>query len=174
MVWKEPVGVAVGITPWNYPMMMAMQKVAPGARGRMHLHPQAARADAAHLPRAPKILEEAGLPRGRVPRADGLRRDRRCAARRSPKVDKVGFTGSREVGKIIMRSGADTLKRVTLELGGKSPNIVFSDADLPSAIQGSANGVFWNQGEICSAGTSVFVERRSTTTQSTSSSTAPR
>ena len=76
----------------------------------------------------------------------------------SPKVDKVAFTGSREVGKIIMRSGADTLKRVTLELGGKSPNIVFADADRSEAFEGSANGVFWNQGEICSAGTRVFVE----------------
>ena len=75
-----------------------------------------------------------------------------------PAVDKVGFTGSKEVGKIIMRSGADTLKRVTLELGGKSPNIVFADADLPAAFEGSANGVFWNQGEICSAGTRVFVD----------------
>jgi acyl-CoA reductase-like NAD-dependent aldehyde dehydrogenase len=73
-------------------------------------------------------------------------------------VDKVAFTGSREVGKIIMRSGADTVKRVTLELGGKSPNIVFADADPQTAFDGSANGVFWNQGEICSAGTRVFVE----------------
>jgi acyl-CoA reductase-like NAD-dependent aldehyde dehydrogenase len=73
-------------------------------------------------------------------------------------VDKVAFTGSREAGKTIMRSGADTLKRVTLELGGKSPNIVFADADHDQAFIGSANGVFWNQGEICSAGTRVFVE----------------
>jgi betaine-aldehyde dehydrogenase len=77
----------------------------------------------------------------------------------SPKVDKVGFTGSKDVGKIIMRSGADTLKRVTLELGGKSPNIVFADADFETAIEGSANGIFWNQGEICSAGSRVFIER---------------
>ena len=76
-----------------------------------------------------------------------------------PNVDKVGFTGSKDVGKIIMRSGADTLKRVTLELGGKSPNIVFADAEFDAAIQGSANGIFWNQGEICSAGSRVFVER---------------
>src|SRR5581483_4667275 len=74
----------------------------------------------------------------------------------SPKVDKVAFTGSRDVGKIIMRNGADTLKRVTLELGGKSPNIVFAEA----AMEGSANGIFWNQGEICSAGSRVFIERR--------------
>ena len=77
----------------------------------------------------------------------------------SPKVDKVGFTGSKDVGKIIMKTGADTLKRVTLELGGKSPNIVFADADFDAAIEGSANGIFWNQGEICSAGSRVFIQR---------------
>jgi acyl-CoA reductase-like NAD-dependent aldehyde dehydrogenase len=77
----------------------------------------------------------------------------------SPKVDKVGFTGSKEIGKLIMRNGADTLKRVTLELGGKSPNIVFADAEFDAAIEGSANGIFWNQGEICSAGSRVFIER---------------
>jgi acyl-CoA reductase-like NAD-dependent aldehyde dehydrogenase len=77
----------------------------------------------------------------------------------SPMVDKVGFTGSRDVGKIIMKSGADTLKRVTLELGGKSPNIVFADAEFDAAMEGSTNGIFWNQGEICSAGSRVFVER---------------
>jgi betaine-aldehyde dehydrogenase len=77
----------------------------------------------------------------------------------NPKVDKIGFTGSKDVGKIIMRSGADTLKRVTLELGGKSPNIVFADADFDAAIEGSANGIFWNQGEICSAGSRVFIQR---------------
>ena len=76
-----------------------------------------------------------------------------------PRVDKIAFTGSRDVGRLIMRTGADTLKRVTLELGGKSPNIVFADADFEKAIQGSANGIFWNQGEICSAGSRVFIQR---------------
>jgi acyl-CoA reductase-like NAD-dependent aldehyde dehydrogenase len=77
-----------------------------------------------------------------------------------PRVDKVSFTGSREVGKLIMRNASDTLKRVTLELGGKSPNIVFSDAKLDEAFEGSANGIFWNQGEICSAGSRVFVQKK--------------
>ncbi|MGQ0668150.1 MAG: aldehyde dehydrogenase family protein, partial [Actinomycetota bacterium] len=77
----------------------------------------------------------------------------------SPRVDKVGFTGSRDVGNVIVRTGADTLKRVTLELGGKSPNIVFADAEFEAAVEGSCNGIFWNQGEICSAGSRVFVER---------------
>ena len=75
-----------------------------------------------------------------------------------PRVDKITFTGSREVGKLIQRGGADTLKHITLELGGKSPNIVFADADPEAAFDGSANGVFWNQGQICSAGTRVYVE----------------
>jgi betaine-aldehyde dehydrogenase len=77
----------------------------------------------------------------------------------SLKVDKIGFTGSVEVGRTVLRSGADTLKRVTLELGGKSPNIVFADAGFEQAIEGTCNGIFWNQGEICSAGSRVFVER---------------
>ena len=106
----------------------------------------------------PKILEEAGLPRGVFHVVTGFGETAGAPLVASPKVDKVAFTGSREVGKIIMRSGADTLKRVTLELGGKSPNIVFADADRELAFEGSANGVFWNQGEICSAGTRVYVE----------------
>jgi len=108
----------------------------------------------------PKILEEAGLPAGVLHVLTGFGETAGAPLTTHPGVDKVGFTGSKEVGKIIMRAGADTLKRVTLELGGKSPNIVFADATFEAAIEGSANGVFWNQGEICSAGTRVFVERR--------------
>jgi acyl-CoA reductase-like NAD-dependent aldehyde dehydrogenase len=159
MVWKEPVGVAAGITPWNYPMMMAVQKVAPAiAAGCTFILKPPEQTPLTCL-EIPKILEEAGLPAGVLHVLTGFGETAGAPLTTHPGVDKVGFTGSREVGKIIMRSGADTLKRVTLELGGKSPNIVFSDADLPSAIQGSANGVFWNQGEICSAGTRVFVDR---------------
>jgi acyl-CoA reductase-like NAD-dependent aldehyde dehydrogenase len=108
----------------------------------------------------PKILEEAGLPKGVLHVLTGFGETAGAPLVAHPGVDKIGFTGSREVGKVIMRSGADTLKRVTLELGGKSPNIVFADADLPIAFEGSANGVFWNQGEICSAGTRVFVDTK--------------
>ncbi|HKZ76043.1 MAG TPA: aldehyde dehydrogenase family protein, partial [Actinomycetota bacterium] len=107
----------------------------------------------------PKIMEEAGLPTGVPHVLTGFGETAGAPLVESPRVDKVGFTGSREVGKIIMKSGADTLKRVTLELGGKSPNIVFADADFASAIEGSCNGIFWNQGEICSAGSRVFVEK---------------
>ncbi len=158
MVWKEPVGVAVGITPWNYPMMMSVQKVAPAiAAGCTFILKPPEQTPLTSL-EIPKILEEAGLPAGVLQVLTGFGETTGAPLVAHPGVDKVGFTGSREVGKIIMRSGADTLKRVTLELGGKSPNIVFADADLPAAFEGSANGVFWNQGEICSAGTRVFVD----------------
>jgi betaine-aldehyde dehydrogenase len=158
MVWKEPMGVAAGITPWNYPMMMATQKLAAAlAAGCTFVlkPPEQTPLTCLELPR---ILEEAGLPRGVFHVVTGFGETAGGPLVANPKVDKVAFTGSREVGKIIMRSGADTLKRVTLELGGKSPNIVFADADRELAFEGSANGVFWNQGEICSAGTRVYVE----------------
>src|SRR4249920_440497 len=157
-LWKEPMGVAVGITPWNYPMMMATQKLAPAlAAGCTFILKPPEQTPLTCL-ELPKILEEAGLPAGVFHVLTGFGETAGAPLVAHPGVDKVGFTGSREVGKLIMRSGADTLKRVTLELGGKSPNIVFADADFESAVEGSANGVFWNQGEICSAGTRVFVE----------------
>ena len=159
MVWKEPVGVAVGITPWNYPMMMATQKLAPAIAAGCTFILKPPEQTPLTCVELPKILEEAGLPTGVFQVVTGFGETAGAALVAHPGVDKIGFTGSREVGKLIMRSGADTLKRVTLELGGKSPNIVFADADFDAAVEGSANGVFWNQGEICSAGTRVFVER---------------
>ncbi|MGH2636760.1 MAG: aldehyde dehydrogenase family protein [Actinomycetota bacterium] len=159
MVWKEPVGVAVGITPWNYPLMMAVQKLAPAiAAGCTFILKPPEQTPLTCL-ELPNILEEAGLPSGVLQVLTGYGETAGAPLVAHPGVDKVGFTGSKEVGKIIMRSGADTLKRVTLELGGKSPNIVFADADFDLAVEGSCNGVFWNQGEICSAGTRVFVDR---------------
>lgn len=159
LVLREPMGVAVGITPWNYPLMMAAQKVAPAlAAGCTFILKPAEQTPLTAL-ELPAILEEAGLPPGVFHVLTGLGETVGAALVEDPRVDKVAFTGSREVGRIIMRSGADTLKRVTLELGGKSPNIVFADAEFEAAIQGSANGIFWNQGEICSAGSRVFIER---------------
>jgi acyl-CoA reductase-like NAD-dependent aldehyde dehydrogenase len=158
MVWKEPVGVAAGITPWNYPMMMATQKLAPALAAGCSFILKPPEQTPLTCLELPKVLEEAGLPAGVLHVLTGFGETAGAPLVASPGVDKVAFTGSREVGKLIMRSGADTLKRVTLELGGKSPNIVFADADPEAAFDGSANGVFWNQGEICSAGTRVFVE----------------
>jgi acyl-CoA reductase-like NAD-dependent aldehyde dehydrogenase len=159
MVWKEPMGVAVGITPWNYPMMMASQKLAAAlAAGCTFILKPPEQTPLTCL-ELPGILEEAGLPPGVLQVLTGFGETAGAPLVAHPGVDKVTFTGSRDVGKLIMRSGADSLKRVTLELGGKSPNIVFADADFDAAVAGSCNGVFWNQGEICSAGTRVFVDR---------------
>ena len=159
LVVKEPMGVAAAITPWNYPMMMAVQKVAPAIAAGCTIILKPAEQTPLTALEIPKILEEAGLPAGVLHVLTGFGETAGAPLVASPKVDKVGFTGSKEVGKIIMRNGADTLKRVTLELGGKSPNIVFADADFDAAIEGSCNGIFWNQGEIYSAGSRVFVER---------------
>ena len=159
IVLKEPIGVAAGITPWNYPMLMGAQKLAPAlAAGCTFILKPPEQTPLTCL-ELPKILEEAGLPAGVFHVVAGFGETAGAPLVSSPKVDKIGFTGSKEVGQLIMRSGADTLKRVTLELGGKSPNIVFADADLEAAVEGSCNGVFWNQGEICSAGSRVFVDR---------------
>jgi acyl-CoA reductase-like NAD-dependent aldehyde dehydrogenase len=159
LVVKEPMGVAAGITPWNYPMPMAVQKIAPAiAAGCVFILKPAEQTPLTAL-EIPKILEEAGLPAGVLQVITGFGETAGAPLVSDPRVDKVGFTGSRDVGKIIMRSGADTLKRVTLELGGKSPNIVFADADFDAAMEGSANGIFWNQGEICSAGSRVFIQK---------------
>jgi betaine-aldehyde dehydrogenase len=158
LVVKEPMGVAAAITPWNYPMMMAVQKVAPALAAGCTVVLKPAEQTPLTALELPGILEEAGLPRGVLHVVTGFGETAGAPLVTNPKVDKIGFTGSRDVGKLVMRSSADTLKRVTLELGGKSPNIVFADADFDAAVEGSCNGIFWNQGEICSAGSRVLVE----------------
>jgi len=158
MVWKEPVGVVAGITPWNYPLMQAAQKLAAALAAGCTFVLKPPEQTPLTCLELPKILEEAGLPAGVLHVVTGYGETAGAPLVASPMVDKVTFTGSKEVGKIIMREASETLKRVTLELGGKSPNIVFADTDLEAAFEGSCNGVFWNQGEICSAGTRVFVE----------------
>jgi betaine-aldehyde dehydrogenase len=159
LVVKEPVGVAAAITPWNYPIMMAVQKLAPAIAAGCTIVLKPAEQTPMTALELPAILEEAGLPAGVLNVITGFGETAGAPLVHSPKVDKVGFTGSLEVGKTIMREGADTLKRVTLELGGKSPNIFYADASFDEAVEGTANGIFWNQGEICSAGSRVFVER---------------
>ncbi len=159
LVLREPVGVAGAITPWNYPMLMAAQKVAPALAAGCTIILKPAEQSPMTALEIPKILEEAGLPIGVLHVVTGMGETAGAALVSSPLVDKISFTGSGEVGKTIMRGGADTVKRVTLELGGKSPNIVFADADFDAAVEGSASGVFGNQGEVCSAGSRVLVER---------------
>jgi betaine-aldehyde dehydrogenase len=157
---KEPVGVAGQIIPWNYPLLMAAWKLAPAiAAGCTCVLKPAEQTPLTALEFA-KYLEEAGLPPGVVNIVNRYGETAGAALVAHPGVDKIAFTGSAAVGKIIVKSAADTLKRVTLELGGKSPNVFFADADWEAAVDGALFGVFINQGEVCSAGSRILVEKK--------------
>jgi betaine-aldehyde dehydrogenase len=159
LVVREPVGVCALITPWNYPMLMAAQKLAPALAAGCTVilkPPEQASLSTIELAR---IALDAGVPTGVVNVLTGNGPDAGQPLVESPGVDKVSFTGSAEIGRLIARLGAATLKRVTLELGGKSPNIVFADADFDRAVAGTCNGIFGLAGEVCSAGSRVFVHR---------------
>jgi len=157
---KEPIGVAGQIIPWNYPLLMAAWKVAPAlAAGCTCILKPAEQTPLTALMLG-EWLSEAGVPDGVVNIVTGLGETTGAAIVAHPSVDKIAFTGSAAVGKIILRAAAEQIKRVTLELGGKSPNIFFADADFEAAIDGALFGVFINQGEVCSAGSRVLVERK--------------
>src|SRR6266496_1189478 len=157
---REPVGVAGQIIPWNYPLLMAAWKLAPAiAAGCTCLLKPAEQTPLTALEFA-NYFEEAGLPPGVVNIVNGFGESAGSALVAHPGVDKIAFTGSAAVGKIIVKSAADTLKRVTLELGGKSPNIFFDGADWEAAVDGALFGVFINQGEVCSAGSRILVEKK--------------
>ena len=159
MVVREPVGVTVGITPWNYPMLMAAWKAAPSlAAGNVMILKPATVSPLTNLELA-KIFEEVGLPEGVFQVLTGPGGEVGDYLAGSPLVDMVAFTGSVEVGKSIMRKAADNVKKIGLELGGKSPNIVFADADFEAAIDGALIGIFAGTGEVCSAGSRLLVER---------------
>jgi betaine-aldehyde dehydrogenase len=156
---REPVGVAGQIVPWNYPLMMAVQKLAPAlAAGCTSVLKPAEQTPVSILELA-KAFEPAGVPPGVVNLVCGLGETAGAPIVTHPEVDKIAFTGSGAVGRLIMREAASTLKRLSLELGGKSPNIFFADADFEAAVDGALFGVFLNQGEVCSAGSRVLVER---------------
>ena len=157
---KEPIGVAGQIIPWNYPLLMATWKLAPAlAAGCTCILKPAEQTPLTALMLG-EWLSEAGVPDGVVNIVTGLGETTGAAIVAHPSVDKIAFTGSAAVGKIILRAAAEQIKRVTLELGGKSPNIFFADADFEAAIDGALFGVFINQGEVCSAGSRVLVERK--------------
>jgi betaine-aldehyde dehydrogenase len=157
---KEPMGVAGQIIPWNYPLMMAAWKLGPAlAAGCTCVLKPAEQTPLTALELA-NWFEEVGLPPGVVNVVNGVGEVAGAALVAHPGVDKIAFTGSAAVGKVIVKSAADTLKRVTLELGGKSPNIFFADADWEAAVDGALFGVFINQGEVCSAGSRVLVEKK--------------
>ncbi len=156
---REPIGVAAQIIPWNYPLLMAAWKLAPAiAAGCTCILKPAEQTPLTALAFA-HFLAEAGLPPGVVNIITGFGETVGAPLVRHLDVNKVAFTGSASVGKAIVKMAADTVKRVTLELGGKSPNIFFADADFEAAIDGALFGVFINQGEVCSAGSRILVQK---------------
>jgi len=155
---REPIGVVGQIIPWNFPILLAAWKVAPAlAAGNTIVLKPAEQTPLSAL-RLAQIAEEAGLPPGVLNVVTGFGPTAGGALVDHPGVDKIAFTGSTSVGQEIMRRASGTLKRLTLELGGKSPNIVFADADLEAAVRGAGNGIFYNKGEVCTAGSRLFVE----------------
>jgi betaine-aldehyde dehydrogenase len=159
LAMREPLGVAGQIIPWNYPLMMAAWKLGPALCAGCTTVIKPAEQTPLTLLTLAKDFEDCGLPKGVVNVITGFGESAGAPLVAHAEVDKIAFTGSAEVGKIIMRSAADTLKKVSLELGGKSPNIFFADADFESAVDGALFGVFINQGEVCSAGSRVLVQR---------------
>ena len=156
---REPLGVVVGITPPNYPLTMPLYKAAPAlATGNTIIIKPSEDTSLVAL-RLGEIFTEAGLPDGVFNVVTGLGETVGAAFANHEDVDKITFTGSTEVGRALVRASAGNLKKVSLELGGKSPNIVFADADLEAALKGVFMGIFFCQGEICSAGSRLFVER---------------
>ena len=156
---KEPVGVAGQIIPWNYPLLMAAWKLAPAiAAGCTCVLKPAEQTPLTALELA-KYFADCGMPPGVVNIVTGFGETCGAPIVQHPDVNKIAFTGSAAVGKIIVKQAADTVKRVTLELGGKSPNIFFADADFEAAIDGALFGVFINQGEVCSAGSRILVQK---------------
>jgi betaine-aldehyde dehydrogenase len=156
---REPIGVAGQIVPWNYPLLMAAWKLAPAiCAGCTTVLKPAEQTPLTALALASSFAD-AGLPPGVVNLVTGVGETAGAALVAHPSVDKIAFTGSVEVGKSVMRGAAATLKKISLELGGKSPNIFFADSDFDVAVEGALFGVFFNQGEVCSAGSRILVER---------------
>ncbi len=156
----EPIGVIGAIVPWNFPLNIAGWKFAPAlaAGCTIVLKPASETPLTALL--MGEIFAEAGFPAGAFNVVSGHGSTAGSALVRHPGVDKISFTGSTAVGQRIMRDAADTVKRLTLELGGKSPNIIFDDADLAAAVRGAQNGIFYGKGEVCAAGSRLLVHRK--------------
>jgi betaine-aldehyde dehydrogenase len=156
---REPIGVAGQIVPWNYPLMMAAWKLAPALCAGCTMVLKPAEQTPLSVLELASSFADCGVPPGVVNIVTGRGETAGAAIVEHPGVDKIAFTGSVEVGKTIMRAAAATLKKLSLELGGKSPNIFFADADFEAAIDGALFGIFVNQGEVCSAGSRILVER---------------
>jgi phenylacetaldehyde dehydrogenase len=156
---REPVGVAAQIVPWNFPLLMAVLKIAPALAAGCTLVLKPAEQTSLTALRLGDLVLEAGFPAGVINIITGVGEVSGDLLVRHPDVDKVAFTGSTEVGKIINRNATDTLKRVTLELGGKSPVVIMPDVDVASVSAGAAGAIFFNSGQICVAGSRLFAHR---------------
>jgi betaine-aldehyde dehydrogenase len=154
----EPVGVCALITPWNYPLLQASWKVAPALAAGNTIVIKPSEVTPMTTIKLVEALAEAGVPRGVVNLLTGAGAEVGAAVVDSPEVDLVSFTGSLSTGRAIMRSAAETVKKVALELGGKNPNIVFADADFEAAVDHALTAVFLHAGQVCSAGTRLIVE----------------
>ena len=156
---REPLGVVGQIIPWNFPLQMAAWKLAPAlACGNTAVLKPAEQTPLTAL-RLGELILEAGIPEGVVNIVPGFGETAGAALAAHPDVDKIAFTGSTEVGKKILQASVGNLKKITLELGGKSPDIIFPDADMKYAIRGAMNAIFFNQGQVCTAGSRLFVHR---------------
>lgn len=156
---REPLGVVAAITPFNFPLALSCSKIAPAlAAGNTLVHKPASDTPLTALALA-QVAIDAGVPEGVYNMITGPGGSLGDALVKNPKVDKIAFTGSTGVGQGIMQAGAATMKHLTMELGGKSPNIIFADADMDQAIEAAFWGIFWNKGEVCVAGSRLLVER---------------
>ncbi|HET7207467.1 MAG TPA: aldehyde dehydrogenase family protein [Terriglobales bacterium] len=155
---REPVGVVGQIIPWNFPLLMAAWKLGPALAAGCTVVLKPAEQTPLSALRLGELVQEAGIPDGVVNIVPGYGETAGAALAAHPDVDKIAFTGSTEVGRLIVQAAAGNLKKVSLELGGKSPNVVFADVDLDSAIAGSASAIFFNHGQCCCAGSRLFVE----------------
>ena len=158
-VRRVPVGVVAAIVPWNFPLMNAVWKVAPALACGCTVVLKPAELTPLSALRLGELALEAGVPPGVLNVVPGFGALAGQALVEHPLVDKISFTGSPAVGKKIMATAAQHCKRVTLELGGKSPNLIFADADLDAAVRASASGIFFNAGQVCSAGSRILVQR---------------
>ena len=158
-VTREPVGVAAQIIPWNFPLLMATLKIAPALTVGCTVILKPAEQTSLTALRLADLVAEAGFPPGVINVITGNGHTAGNALVRHPNIDKIAFTGSTEVGKLINRNATDTLKRVTLELGGKSPVIVMPDVNVDQVAPGAAGAIFFNSGQVCIAGSRLFAHR---------------
>src|SRR5712671_1154017 len=156
---REPIGVVGQIIPWNAPLMMAAWKLAPALATGCTVVLKPAEQTPLTALRLARLIQEAGIPDGVVNIVTGFGETAGAALAAHADVDKIAFTGSTEVGKLIVHAAAGNLKKVSLELGGKSPNVVFKDADLETAIPGAASAIFFNHGQCCCAGSRLYVQK---------------